>query len=65
MKYTYFISYYSKRNGTDVSIHGNCSITRNKKIKSFEDIKELSKIIGEKNNCEPVVIQNYIRLKGI
>lgn len=60
--YKYFVSYnYAKENGFGF---GRFELTRNKKIKSVDDIFEVEKLLKEKNkDFNTIIILNYKLLK--
>lgn len=56
MIYTYFISYsHNKGNGC-------MELFRNKKIKTFDDIKSINKFIEDTYKLKQVIVNNYILL---
>ena len=61
MKYIYFLSYthITKINHGA----GNAQVTRNKKIKSLDDIRAIEKDLMELNNFDYCVINNWKRMK--
>lgn len=59
MEYKYFVSYfYTSNMGLAWGI-GNCEIIRDKKILTFEDIKEMIAEIEKTENIGKVTIINY------
>lgn len=60
MIYTYFTSYSCNKG--NYSLNGNIEITRNRKIKTFDDIVSIQKLIEKKYNMKNVVISNFILL---
>ena len=61
MKYIYFIAYFQKR-GYDEGT-GSIEVTRNKKIESIEELRELEKFIKKECNLNKVLIINYKLLR--
>jgi len=60
-KKVYFISYAWSRGSKNGN--GCCSIVRDVKIKSFEDLFGIATHIADKEEFDQVVITNYKRLK--
>lgn len=58
MKYEYMVVYFVS-NGM-----GRCQVTRNKKIKSYQDIENLNKSIDKYQNRE-VLVTNYKLIRKI
>lgn len=63
--YTYFVSYSFGGSHNEPSIGGGgmVEIKLNKKIKTFDDIANIAKYIGENNGLKNIVIVNYKRIK--
>ena len=61
MKYIYFIAYLQKR-GYDEGT-GSIEVTRNKKIESIEELRELEKFIKKECNLNDILIINYKLLR--
>ena len=61
MEYKYFVSYFFK-NDTFIFGTGNAEITRNKKITTFEDIREIVKHLAENEGMKNVTIISYTLL---
>jgi len=59
--YTYFISYTNHENSTLKGI-GRVEVTRNRKVKTIEDVEDMEKTIAEKYGYGLVIINNYILL---
>lgn len=60
MIYTYFVS-YSCNKGIN-SLNGHIQIIRNRKIKTFDDIVSIKKLIEKDYDMQNVVISNFILL---
>lgn len=60
MIYTYFVSYSSNRGNK--SLNGCIEIIRNRKIKTFDAINSIKKLIEKNYNMQNVVINNFILL---
>lgn len=60
MIYTYFVSYSCNKG--NYCLNGNIEITRNRKIKTFDDIVSIQKLIEKKYDMQNVVICNFILL---
>jgi hypothetical protein len=56
-EYTYCVMYSSQL------LTGRIQITTNTRIKNFDEIKDIERIIGEKNGCDNVIITNWKLLK--
>lgn len=61
MKYIYFIVYFQER-GYDEGT-GSIEVTRNKKIETIEELRELEKFIKKECNLNKVLIINYKLLR--
>ena len=61
MKYIYFIAYYQRR-GYDTGT-GSIEVTRNKKIESIEELREIEKFIKKECNLYDILIINYKLLR--
>lgn len=61
MEYKYFVSYFFK-NDTFIFGTGNVEIARNKKITTFEDIREIVKHLEENEGMKNVTIISYTLL---
>lgn len=61
MKYIYFIAYFQKR-GYDEGT-GSIEVTRNKKIESIEELREIEKFIKKECNLYDILIINYKLLR--
>lgn len=60
MIYTYFVSYSCNKGNN--SLNGHIQITRNQKIKTFDDIFSIKKLIEKDYDMQNVVISNFILL---
>ena len=60
MIYTYFVSYSCNKG--NYSLNGNIEIARNRKIKTFDDIVSIQKLIEKTYDMQNVVICNFILL---
>lgn len=60
MIYTYFVSYSCNKGNN--SLTGHIQITRNQKIKTFDDIFSIKKLIEKDYDMQNVVISNFILL---
>lgn len=61
MKYIYFIAYSQKR-GYDMG-KASTELTRNKKIESIEELREIEKFIKKECNLNDILIINYKLLR--
>lgn len=60
--YIYHVAYFFKNQ--KMNGDGSITITRNKKIKTSEDVKGIAEYIGKEHGMGLVCISNWIRLKG-
>lgn len=60
MIYTYFVSYSCNKGNN--SLNGHIQIIRNRKIKTFDDIASIKKLIEKDYDMQNVVISNFILL---
>lgn len=60
MIYTYFVSYSCNKGNN--SLNGHIKIIRNRKIKTFDDIVSIKKLIEKDYDMQNVVISNFILL---
>lgn len=61
MKYIYFIAYCQRR-GYDEGT-GSIEVTRNKKIETIEELREIEKFIKKECNLDGILIINYKLLR--
>lgn len=61
MEYKYFVSFFFKNDTLSWGI-GNLEVTRNNKITSFEDIREIVRHLKEKEDVKNVTIISYTLL---
>lgn len=62
-KYDYLIAYNFSRREYLTSCSGTIQVSRDKKIKTFDDINELNRLISESiDNASNVSIYNFILL---
>lgn len=61
MEYKYFVSFFFKKDTLSWGT-GNAEVTRNNKITSFEDIREIVRHLEEKEDVKNVTIISYTLL---
>ena len=61
--YDYLVSYHFDAKGCVTPCHGTVQISRKKKIKTFEDINEINKLIEESiDDATNLSIYNFVLL---